>query len=311
MSYFIVNKKSAFALSITIWIVASIMLATAVLLRFSRDYVQLSSALNDKLETKIIAEDVLSHIKYYVFTADYKFDTLSNTFLSTGRYKFPEDIIVDGREYPLANGITISLKDTSGMLNVTTSPSAQIAYILTQNRENSLQQLLSDSLDDWRDSDNVRKANGAEKAYYKSLIKEKKSIIIRNKQDIQDINELMLIKGFRDVGIKKIQDNLFYGRANFINLTLMNKRYLASVLGISDRYAKELIALKEISIDDFIKEIYKIENFNDDFMGFSMSKQLLITIIVRRKRAKSIIRTIIDFKGMYPRAYFVVSYKSL
>ena len=304
------NRKSAFALSITIWIVASIMLATAVLLRFSRDYVQLSSALNDKLKTKIVAEDVLENIKYYIFTADYEFDMLSNTLLSNGKYKLPEDIIVDGRKYNISNSISISLKDTSGMLNVTTSPSAQIAYLLTKNREDALQQVLANSLDDWRDSDNVRKANGAEQAYYKSLRRER-TVIVRNKQDIQDVNELMLIKGFKDVGIKKIKDNIFYGRANFINLTLMSQRYLASVLGISDRYAKELITLKESSIDDFVKEVYKIENFNDDFMGFSMSKQFLITIVVTQKKAKSIIRTIIDFKGKYPRAYLVVSYKSL
>ena len=304
------RKSSAFALSITIWIVASIMLATAVLLRFSRDYVQLSSALNDKLETKIVAEDILENIKYYIFTADYEFDMLSNTLLSSGKYKLPEDIIVDGREYNISNNISISLKDTSGMLNILTSSSVQIAYILTKDREDNLQKVLKNSLDDWRDSDNIRKSNGAEQAYYKSLIREK-AIIVRNKQDIQDVNELMLIKGFKDISIKKIKDNLFYGRANFINLTLMSQRHLASVLNISDRYAKELIALKESNIKDFVKEIYKIENFNDDFMGFSISKQFLITIVVRQKRAKSIIRTIIDFKGMYPKAYLVVSYKSL
>ena len=301
-----VAHKKAFAFAITMWIIASLLFATVVLSRFAKEELGLSKGLNNKLQTQLIASSVLESLKFYIPTADYSSTTLSNELLTHTAYPLPTEIVVDGREYNLTNGVTISLQDTSALLNVAYSSSSMIAKALTGKRNEELEHILKNSLDDWRDEDNVPKINGAEQSSYRSV---GKKAIVRNTKALQDIHELTLINGFDKVDFNLIKANLYYGRGSSINLLLIkNRAYLAALLGTTDSFMQDMLELRESEPKKFIKTIQSLPNYSDDYMGFWLSKQFLIRIKVTKGDAKSVIKTSINFKQLKNQPYMTIFY---
>lgn len=300
------RSKRAFAFSISMWIIASLLFATVVILRFSKDELMLSQGLNAKIQTQMMAQDILELLKFYIPTADYTSTTLKNRLLENLPYALPKEIIADGREYKLSSEITLSLKDTSGMVNVTYGSDKSIAELLTEQENEELKHILKSSLKDWRDEDNVAQNNGAEQSNYRS---ENSKVIVRDNKAIQDIHELSLIRGFNQVDFKTIEENLYYGRGTMLNLMLINNsRYLAWLFQIDDREAKNLLELRAEDIKRFQKAVSKYPTYDDNYMGFYLSKQFVVTIIVKKKRAKSILKSIIYFKSLNDRPYIIISY---
>ena len=298
--------KKAFAFSITLWIIASLLFATVVILRFAKDAVGLSRGLNSKLQTQMMAESVFESLKFYIPTADYTMTSLKNTFLDGTKYPLPHEIIVDGREYNITKEITVSLKDTSGMLNIMYSPSKMLSYSLVSPNNEELRSILTDSLDDWTDEDDLKKINGAEQNNYVSLGKKR---VVRNLRSIQDIHELKLIKGFEQVALSKIKSNLYYGRSSSLNLMLIdNKDYLSTLLGIDTRRVSNLLELRKDTPKKYINNIMGLENYNDDYMGFILSKQFIVKIKVQKEKAETRLNAIISFKKSRDRPYLTISY---
>lgn len=310
MSYYMQSKKishkKAFAFSITMWIIASILFATVVILRFAKDEVKLSQGLKDKLQTQMRVLSVLESLKFYVPTADYTFTSLKNSLLSDIEYPLPSEIIVDGREYNISKNISFSLRDTSSMLHVMYGSSEMIAKSLTTHSTNDLSSMLKDSLDDWRDEDNLVRSNGKEQNSYASS---DKKIIVRNTRAIQDIHELKLINGFEKIDIRTIKSNLYYGRGSSINLMLIsNQRYLASLLEVDENFMLKMLELRENEPLLFRKNISGLKAFNDDYMGFWLARQFLIEIVATEGSAKSILDVTMNFKVLNERPYITVSF---
>lgn len=312
MEYYMMSKqtlhKKAFAFSITLWIIASLLFATVVILRFAKDEVKLSSGLNDKLKTQLMAESVLASLKFYVVTADYTSTSLKNHLLTTTPYPFPSEMIVDGREYNLSQQISISLKDTSAMLHVMHTPSSIVAHVLSSEEASDLGAVLKDALEDWRDEDNVVRVNGAEQNSYQALYKK---TAVRNNKAIQDIHELKLIYGFEQVDFKRIASNFYYGRATSINLMLVNNaRYLASILGVDKDFMNRMFELRESEPMKFRQNIMRLPNFNDDYFTFRISNQFEVTLKVQEGDARTILKVMISFKKLNSRPYITLSYTS-
>lgn len=300
-------NKSAFAFSITLWIIASILLATVVILRFAKDEVKLSQGLKDKLQTQMMALSVLESVKFYVPTANYGFTSLSNTLLDDIAYPLPSEIIVDGREYNLSKNITLSLKDTSAMQHVMYGSSKLISQSLTTKSTDDLASILENSLADWRDDDDLVRSNGAEQNVYDSSNEKR---LVRNNRAIQDIHELKLLKGFDKINFNTIKSNLYYGRRGSMNLMLINnQRYLATLLGVDENFMANLLELRASEPSLFIKGIGRVEGFNDDYMGFALSKQFIIKIVVQRGKARSILEALLSFKVLNERPYIIVSFR--
>lgn len=300
--------KKAFAFSITMWIIASLLFATVVILRFAKDELGLSRGLNNKLQTQLMAQSVFESLKFYIPTADYSNTTLKNELLSETEYPLPLEIIVDGREYNVTKEITLSLKDTSGLLNVTYGGSSMIAKALSNRKDESLSNRLKNSLDDWRDEDNVPKINGAEQSSYRSS---NKKTVVRNRADIQDIHELKLIYGFDKVDFNLIESNLYYGRGTGMNLLLIdNRRYLAGLLESDESFMQDMLELRESEPKKFMRNIGRLPAYNDDYMGFWLSKQFLVTIKVNKEGARSILKATISFKKLNDKPYMTISYVS-
>ena len=301
-----ISHKKAFAFSITLWIIASLLFATVVILRFAKDEVGLSRGLNDKLQTQLIAQSLLASLKFYVPTANYTSTSLKNNLLTHTEYPLPSEIIVDGREYNITKEIAISLRDSSSMFNVLYEPSISIAYLLSSKKDEELVSVLKDSLEDWRDEDNVARVNGAEQSSYLSL---DKKTVVRDTQAIQDIHELKLIRGFENIEMAKIQENLFYGRGVTANLMLIdNQRYLSYILGVDENFMQDMLELRKDEPLAFEKRVYLLPHYDDDYVGFWLSKQFLIKIKVKQGRAITLINAMISFNKLKNRPYMTISY---
>jgi len=298
--------KKAFAFSITLWIIASLLLATVVILRFAKDEVKLSLGLNDKLKTQLSAESILESFKFYVVTADYTSTSLKNNLLTTTPYPFPSEIIVDGREYNLSKQISISIKDTSAMFHIMHTPSRIVAHVLSSEASSDLESVLKDALEDWRDEDNVARVNGAEQNSYQALGQQ---VIVRNSKAIQDIHELKLIYGFEEVDFERIASNFYYGRGSSSNLmSLNNRRYLAFLLGVDENFIEKMFELRQSEPTKFRKTIMRLPNYNDDYFTFGLAKQFEVTIKVQEGDARSILKVMISFKKLNSRPYMTLSY---
>jgi len=299
--------KKGFAFSITMWIIASLLFATVVILRFAKEEVGLSQGLNDKIKTQLTAQSVFEALKFYVPTADYTLTSLKNSLLQETQYPFPTEMVLDGREYNVTQKIQLSIKDTSMMLNVTYDSSTMIAKALTREKEEELSAVLKDSLEDWRDEDNLVKVNGAEENTYRSL---GQRIKVRNTNAIQDIHELQMIQGFDELNSSLIESNLYYGRGTSVNLMLMdNRRYLSTLLGVDEAFMQKLLELRESEPLKFRKTLATLPAYNDDYMGFWLSKQLVVKIEVHEGRARSILKAILTFKQLNERPYMILSYR--
>ena len=214
----------------------------------------------------------------------------------------PSEIIVDGREYNITKELSISLRDTSSMFNIQSLPSQFVAYVLTSKNSEDLVPILKDSLDDWRDIDNVVRVNGAEQSSYKR-------IVVRDSKAIQDIHELKLIQGFDKIDIKIIKDNFYYGRGVSSNLMLIkNRRYLAHLLGTDESFIENMLELCQSEPLKFIKNLNNLPGFDAEYMGFGLSKQFLVRIKAKRERAQTYINAIISFKQLDKKPYITVSY---
>jgi len=290
------NNKNAFVLSIVLWIVAAILVGVTAIAMFSKDSVSLSTKLNYKLQARLSAQSVLEALKFYIATANYDNNSLINANFTNFTYKLPKKIVLDGRSYMLDKNITIKLQDTSSLVNVLTSSCDTIAFLATTPTQRALRHTISGSIADWRDTDNMTRLNGAENPTYE--FKKKVTYKARNSDAIQDSQELRLINGIDtipQVQWQNLRKMLYYGRTGVINLALINSYYLSFLLQIDNSYAKTLIDIRSEDMNKFIKIVSALPKFNDGYMGFYISKQFKIEIVVNKSGARSILKTLIDF----------------
>lgn len=310
MIRFIRLSRNGFALSIVLWIVAALLFAIAFLALLSKDTLYLTKGIDAKLKTQLMAEDVLEVLKFYVLTADYDNVSFKSSNFEEFTYTFPSQIIADNRWYSLDNNISIRVQDTSSMLNVMKQNPNTIANLATTSSQRQLRYVIEDSLTDWTDKDNVVSLNGAESSRYelKANVKYK----IRNSKAIQSSEELRLINGISDMKVEEwqaLKERLYYGNGTVVNLCLIDEKYLAYLLNINESEASALIQSREDDMPKFIKLASASKSFTDDFMSFSLSKQLNIEVKVSLGDATSILQTLIDFRPNKDNVYTTIKYK--
>jgi general secretion pathway protein K len=303
------SSKNAFVLSIVLWIVAAILVGITAISIFSKDTITLSKDLNYKLKTRLRSQDVLEVIKFYALTANYDHTSLLNSGFVDFTYKLPKQIILDGRWYAIDKFTKISLQDTSSMINILTYPADTIASLATTNMQKSLFYTIKGSVEDWRDDDNFIRLNGAENSTYK--FQKKAKYKVRNRDSIQSIKELRLINGIDKLPNKQwkeLKNRLYFGRTSGVNLTLVDAKYLAYLLHISESYAQTLINLRSKDINKFIKTVYNFKAYDDGLMGFYIAHQYKIKIITKIGDASTKLETLIDFKPTSKKIWTTINY---
>jgi len=301
------TKKDGFALAIVLWIVAALLVGIAYIASLSKDTVQLSYSLKDKLSSKIIAQNYLEALKFYILTGNYNNISIINDIKNP---KLPPKIILDGRAYKLKNA-TIQLQDASNMINVFYPDAQLIAKMATLSSEREQFYSIRDSISDWIDTDNNVRLNGAEKAYYQ--LKQELAYQPSNIKVLQSINELHLIKGLRNLPKQRwnqLKKSLYASSSGaIVNLTLVDKNYLAKLLKLNSLEADALIQYRENDLKKFMQLITTNKNYNNDTMGFYLSFVIKIIITAQVGKAKTKIISMINFRLHSKQSYKTLSYK--
>jgi len=297
------NSKRGFALSIVLWIVAALMMGIGFIMSISKDTQYLTRELHNKIESKIEAKSVLEILKFYVPTANY--DSTSLLAMSKPPMGFPEKIVVDGRSYRV-NNITFWLQDVSSLENIFSPDPAFVASLAVDSNEREQLFTMEDSLYDWMDKDETVRLNGAEEAYYR--IKKKVNYKPRNALFLQNIDELRLVRGYAelsDIAWNRLKEEIYQGKGVFLNMALLTPLQLAKRLKIDDLQAKAYVELRKKNMLEYRKVLSKLKNFNDEIMGYSISRNIKIHIDVKTGHAHTIIEALIDFNPSHIRAFTI------
>ena len=290
------KTRSGFALSIVLWIVAALLLGIAFVLNLSKDSLELTKGVQEKLIAREQAQNYLEAIKYYIMTANFNsYKLTNNTPILT--YKFPKEIVLDGRDYNLSKNVSLSMRDASSMVNIF-YPNEEIIADLASQGNDTLYYTIKDSIKDWIDSDSKVSLNGAENSYYTK----QKNVLYkpRNYPAIQSVEELRLIRGLDTLSQKQF-DNLktyIYSsqKGTLVDLALVDATLLSKILHVDLDIAQKIISYKYNNYNKFVNLIEKNQYYSDDSMSLALSFNILVKLKVKVGNTMVLLETFIDFR---------------
>ncbi len=297
-----VNMKKAYALSVILWIVAGMGAVTIFLAILSKDIVGISAKLEDKLISRLKAEETVDLLIFYGTTGEFYLNTMTNQIAED--YNLSNKLYIDNNN-TIFNDVNITIQDTAGIYNVLFLRNEMIAKEL--DIENFY--TIKDSILDWIDKNSFQKLNGAEEDYYRHLSDD--SYKPRDDLSIQAVEELALIKGIEKSRLDELRSLFYYGRGSKANLMTIPKKSLIMLLDITPSFGDELINLREKEPLEFIKSINRLDSkVKDEYdsYGFFPSKIIKINILASHKDARTKIEAVLDFKMRQERA-FIYNYK--
>ncbi len=157
--------------------------------------------------------------------------------------------------HPLPAGVTVRIYDHAGKINLRSLDTNHLRELLREYiGEDDLERLdaLQQAWDDWKDADDLKRVNGAEKAYYKTLDPPYEP---RNGL-FETLEEIRLIKGFDEVFKDLSLSDIFtiYGGTYRVNPNYASADVLRILPGMTAAAVAEIIALREAE---------EIKNYSD------------------------------------------------
>ncbi|QDQ27244.1 general secretion pathway protein GspK [Chitinimonas arctica] len=153
-------------------------------------------------------------------------------------------IRLDGRWYDNGKGMAISLQDAFGLLNIKTAPLGWKQQMLAgYGVPTERIGYLLDALDDYIDTDSLRRLQGAEAADYQG-----KELPPRNHL-LLNTSELLRVYGWRTEtklwGDDPLLDHLVLAEGTGVNPATASWRVLAASLGLSESAAKDFVVRRQ------------------------------------------------------------------
>ena len=193
-------------------------------------------------------------------------------------------------KYSGNDDLVVRIYDLSGKLNLTRINRANLKKILQKKIGDENQQVeeLLDAWQDWTDADNLKRLNGAEKNYYS---KSEPAYLPRN-APLQSVNELSLIKGFRELFGNFDYSQVFslYGvNHSQINPNIASKETLLLIPGIDLQLAEEIISKRNDSPFANMAEFNNLipANIASKTKGwFALSKSRFYAIVIYPKKTE-------------------------
>jgi hypothetical protein len=293
--------RHAYALSITLWIVAAMGGITLFLATLAKDRLSIALGIENKLKATLKAQESLDLVFFYGSTGKFYLNRIINSNLE--EYNLSSELYIDGRHLSI-NDSNVSLLDGGALYNLL----YPYAHLIAKELENEY--IVKDSIYDWIDDDIFMKLNGAEDDYYKQISDDQYEA--RDKRAIQDVAELSLIKGVDSKNLEKIKDKFLYTWSIRFNLTTINLAKIQTILNLPQESMDELKQLKNENLMQFIRKVNLLSIGNDDFMdlyGFIPSKSLRIVIESRVGNALSKIEATIELHFKNKERY-IYNYKA-
>jgi general secretion pathway protein K len=203
--------------------------------------------------------------------------------------------------YPIPNTVTVRIYDHAGKMNIQRITKRQMRQLLENRIGKDLEKLdaLEDAWEDWIDGDEMKRANGAEKEYYETLLPPYEP---RN-APLEVVEELLLIKGFKEVfkGIEidtvfTVYDDVYDDdslRDNMkVNPNLATREALMMIPGLNEETVITILTKrreKDLKRGD-LKEFIEPEEFSKASSWFSfVATSNFYTIAIQAKKPEEII----------------------
>lgn len=212
---------------------------------------------------------------------------------SEGVSKLPEEWRTDGRSYAVsfqAGEAEVRVRNEAGRINLNRASDQLLRKAIKYFVElGEKRDIIVDSIQDWRDKDDLHRLNGAENDYYQSL---PEPYNCKN-GDFDTLEELLLVRG--------VTPELFYGRRakgeeegkeiptfglkdiftvfssiDKVDVNMASAEVLMVLLGISSEMAKRVIEVREekefANLAEFVQRVPEITPYVQDVKGFLLFK---------------------------------------
>ena len=288
--------KKGFALTLTLWIVAMMSLASALYLSYGKRTVQKTKKLEKKLEAILKTESTIELLRFYGATGSIQGNKIVNHNLVKIFPSLPKEIFIDGRELVWGKE-HIVLEDTAGLIGSGDIDALSSYLVSTQNTLKDKKVIIENSIKDWIDDNGFTLLNGAETSYYQH---QGYSYTPRNQNYLSSLDELFLIRGLTgmDINRSSIKSNIVLSDYVSRNVLTMDLALLAKVYKLSKIEVAQLREAKKESSDRFFKLFYKFraEVFNSDGTGITPSRIVKLRISYVNKEIHESVSLLISFR---------------
>jgi general secretion pathway protein K len=238
------NKQKGIALLTVIWVLTILLVIVFSFTYLARTETQAAHSFKEGIENKFLAE---AGIERGILELFYRQKYRGAAFLLAGNELWR----TDGAPYsiPLGEGTySVRLFDESGKIDLNTGEVTLLKNLLTGLGVTGVDlETIVDSIQDWKDKDDLIRLNGAESEYYKSLPGPYKA----KNADFDSLEELIMVKGItrellygagNQKGLKEFLTVL--GKTRTINANAAPKEVLMAVPGMSLEVAEAIIGFR-------------------------------------------------------------------
>jgi len=297
-SYKLKYKQRASILIVVLWIISISLVLIGILVSNNRLSATIVMRQQEALENWAKILTVISQAKMEILIQQSNATAaLANVF----RAKANNDNNIDQKaysyrgqkiklSYPGNDDFVVRIYDLSGKLNLSIIPRSNLKKILQKKlgQDNQKVDELLDAWQDWKDKDNFKRINGAEKNYYS----QKEMAYLPRNAPLQSVNELNLIKGFQELFGNYDYTKVFtlYGlnRAQ-LNPNIANKETLLLIPGIDEKLADEIILKRKqqpfINMAEF-KLLIPANVASKTKEWFALSKSRFFAIVIYPKKTE-------------------------
>jgi len=285
-------------------------LATYVV-ALSRQSVENSAMLLDKLHAKI---DIESHLEMAKF------------LISSGQFHAAKIAITPPLDFPLDSSVwslrgnpiligksKIELYDggSKPFLNKL-SPWVLKRLFIINGIDASIAEIAAQSYRDWIDKDDFNHLNGAEKSYYR--VEKGYGYEPRNNPALQSTEELRLLRGLEgSEAFEFVTNQVHLFGTGSLNVNTASVKTLEAVLNISPQQAEDLVTLRKrkgvLTFNDL--KLITGRDFSDELSGISVfsTQSVEINITTTIGEARDTLRALINFTPQRNAPYLVVYYQ--
>lgn len=147
--------------------------------------------------------------------------------------------------YPISIGdiaCDVYIDDESGKFNVNTvsddNKNLFVEFLISKDVKREVTRIITDSVIDWKDKDDLHHPDGAEDSYYESLPDPYKT----KDAPFDSVEELRLVKGVTSFIYDEISNDVTVFGSGKINLNFAGKDVLMAIPGVDSAIAGELLA---------------------------------------------------------------------
>ena len=300
------RQKGSVLIVVLILMMVSVSLALYTV-SLSRDMVNASQQILDKLQAKLESGSSLEKLKYIGACGRFTSWNLLNPRTDK---EFPQ--LLNLRGTPMAVGNSeLRLQDCSGRMGIQIPPNILRRLLEVSGAKSSEAAIALDSYLDWTDPDDLKHLNGAEKYFYRS--EQSYAYQPRNSMFIQDVGEFELIKGFKGKAYQVLRDEVVDAIVWNFNVNTADATLLSAVLGVDSKSAQRLVLAREktgvLSRIDLAAETGNNLPLTNEYVTTFPSLTVEVSLATRINDAGAASRAIICFRADRVRPFTVEKFE--